>query len=206
MVWSDFFKGVVDVGKALLGGAAKAATTIIHEAKEFVDKVWDVAHRSFRGDPESEKERLERNLQDVNERVQRLRKRYQKSNDLTSTEKREWIHLKGQRDEINAKLREVEQGTNAEEIVKGQKDYGSAEITDDTSHILQYHVGQSTFAKICKCGRTMVLQWDRTIAAPGIKDFFWGCSGFYLWRDGKRACKLIKPLENGDLNLFGNLI
>lgn len=205
MSWSDFFKDVIDVGKSLLGKAAKAGATLIAGAKRFVDQAWTSLQKTFRGDPESEGERIERELQEVNERVQNLRKRLNGRRDLTSAERREWDRLKQQREALIGQLREIALGVNTKEMVEQEKSYAGVEITDETSHILQYHVGQSTFNKTCECGRPMVLQWKRDLVTAGLKDFFWACSGWYIVDMGRRVCTRIKPLRGDELSLFANL-
>lgn len=205
MAWGDFFRGLVDVGKAFLGAAARSAQAVVKEAKQFVDQVWKVAQQAIRGKPESEKERVERELQDVNDRIQRLRKRYQENGSVSPADKRQWQDLRERRQEFNAHIRDLERGTNAAEIANDEKNYDSIKITDDTAHVLIYHVGQSTFSKTCACGRTMVLQWPRKIVTPTLKDFFWACSGWWIEGPRGRVCNKKLKMSDGDFNLFAKL-
>ncbi len=200
----SFFSDVVKVGKAVLNVVAETAGAAVRHAKQFVDEVWKEASKALRSEPKSEKERLERELQEVNAKIQHLRKKYKDQSGLNSSDTRLWKNLKEQRSHFNDQLRALDQVENAEEIVEKEADYKAIEISDDTAHILQFHVGQSTFNKICPgdhCGRPMVLQWRRDLTTAGIKDFYWGCSGFYQ----DRACTITTPLSRHDLVLFANL-
>lgn len=200
------FKGTIKVGRAVAEAAAPVIKVMMDGAHKLVDEVAKRAGKAFRQAPKTVRESLERDLQDVNERIAALRKKYQSGASLSQRDRDLLKHLKQRRWEINEQITGLDQVDHAQEMVEGEADYKPVVITDDNAHILQYHVGQNTYNKACpKCERAMVLQWDRKTKIPGLKDFFWGCSGWYFERDGKRVCDRTSPLSQDDLNLFANL-
>jgi hypothetical protein len=106
---------------------------------------------------------------------------------------------------LNQEIAAIDKFSAAEEIVQEEKSYRPVVITDENAHILQYHVGQSAYNKLCQCGRVMVLQWNRRVATAGLSDFFWGCSGYYVKVEGQAVCQRTQQLTFQDLNLFANL-
>lgn len=205
MGWSGLWDELGSIGKAVLGTIARVAAVVIEEAKKLVDHVATELSKAFRAEPKTDQERIERELQDVNERIQYLRKKYKERGGLSDKEKRQWHELRAERDELNSQLSSLERYQTAAEISEKEKDYSAIHITDETAHILQYHVGQNAFNKICECRRPMVLQWNRNIETPGLKDLVWGCSGWYIEAKGRRACEKMVRLTMDDLDLFANL-
>ncbi len=203
--FSGLFKAVVTVGRAVAGAIAPVVRGIVEGAKYLINEVATLYSTTVRDEPATQRERNERELQQVNEEVMGLRKRHQQNNGLTQQEKRRWEELKHRRDELNEAIADIDQETTAQDIVTEEKHYKAVAITNDTAHILQYHVGQSAYNKTCTCGRVMVLQWNRQTATAGLRDFFWGCSGWYEQTNGRPACKRSAPLTHDDLNLFANL-
>lgn len=202
---SHFFKTVVSIGRAFAGAAAPVLRGIVEGAKHLINEVSTAIGAGMRDDPATQREHYERELQQVNEEVIRLRMHYQKNHGLPQQEKRRWEELKRRRDALNEAIANFDQEATAQDIVAEEKHYQSVAITNDTAHILQYHIGQSAYNKTCVCGRVMVLQWKRQTSTAGLQDFFWGCSGWYEQHNGKHACQRIAPLTHDDLNLFANL-
>jgi hypothetical protein len=199
------FDGVLQVGKAVFKALPIVVDATIKAARKIVDEVEKAADEAFREEPKTVREHIERALQEVNARIQRIRQKYQENGFLNQTDQETWNYLRQQRNELNEKLTALDQINTAEDIVKQEKDYDATTISDDNAQILQFHVGQSTHNKICVCGRPMVLQWNRDLTTAGLKDFFWGCSGWYIENKGKRACIRQVRLSQDDLRLFANL-
>lgn len=202
----DVFKGAFKVGRAVAGAAAPMIKEVMDGARKLVDEVAKRAGKAFREEPKTVRESLERDLQEINERIAALRKKYQSGGSPSQWDLDLSKHLKQRRREINEQIDGLNQVDHAQEMVEDEKDYKPVAITDDNAHILQYHVGQNTYNKACpKCGRAMVLQWDRKTKTPGLKDFFWGCSGWYFERNGEQVCKGRLDLAQEDLSLFANV-
>jgi hypothetical protein len=199
------FDGVLQVGNAIVNAVPPVVEAAIKAAKRVVDEIVKVGTEAFRKDPNTAREYIERDLQEVNARIQRLRQKYQEKGSLNQADRESWEYLKQQRNDLNSKLTALDQINTAEDIVKQEKDYEATTVSDDNAQILQYHVGQSTHNKICTCGRPMVLQWNRELSTAGLKDFFWGCSGWYIVNNGKRICARQVRLSQEDLILFANL-
>jgi len=203
--FSGLFKAVVTVGRAIAGAMAPVVREIVQGAKDLIDGIVTGYRAGRRQEPATQRERDERELQEVNEEVMNLRKRYQHNGGLTQQEKCRWDELKRRREDLNEAIADIDQETTAQDIVTEEKHFKAVAITNDTAHILQYHVGQSAYNKTCTCGRVMVLQWNRQTATAGLRDFFWGCSGWYEQTNGRPACRGRSPLTHDDLNLFANL-
>lgn len=157
--------------------------------------------------PAQQQEQLERQLQQVNAEILSLRKRFLDRGNLTDAERQRSRELTEQRSKLAAELGTLDKFTNAETIVREEKDYQVIAIEDSTTHILQYHVGQSTYNKACPaCGRPMVLQWRRDQAAVQAREVFWGCSGWYHkdHKTNQPMCSQTARLTPDDLKLFAN--
>jgi hypothetical protein len=196
---------VVQVGRAIVGAAAPIVKVIIQNAKDLVNGVVSGYSDGMREKPKSERERAERELQDVNAEMMRLRKQHIDREGLSDQQRRRSVALKQRREALNKELAAIDQILTAKEIVAEEKNYRPIVITDANAQVLQYHVGQSTHNKMCVCGRSMVLQWDRSVATAGLNDFFWGCSGFYIKVDDRPVCHRTQKMTMNDLNLFANL-
>ena len=198
------WKGITSVGKSIADAAAPAVEGIVDTLRRGVEAVQDALKREFREPPATERERIERDLEEVNERIMRLRKRYYERGHLSEADKRENEHLLRQRTELAKELDALDQTATAEEIVKEEDNYQPLEINAELTHILQYHLGQFTFNKNCPvrgCGRAMILQSNRDRPVAGTDDFFWGCIGYYNTR---KPCRHRETLRASDLNLFVN--
>ena len=197
---SGFFDTVKAVGKAIIEVTAPAVSYVVENAQRLVKAVWQAVEEEYRDPPKDERERLEQDLNEVNAQIQELRERHQSRGRLTETERRNFEHLKEMRQLLTEDIRALDKVCHAEEIAESINDYESLVITDHESHILQYHVGQSTHNKPCpRCGRPMVLQWQQAIKVAHRKDFFWGCSGFTF-----NQCRHTEPMSDSDFNLFLN--
>lgn len=202
---SGLIATVVQVGRAIVGAVAPVVKIIIQNAKDVVNGVVSGYSDGMREKPKSERERAERELQEVNAEMMRLRKQYIDRGGLSDQQRRRSAELKQRREVLNIELSAIDQILTAKEIVADEKNFRPVVITDANAQVLQYHVGQSTQNKMCDCGRSMVLQWNRQKSTAGLHDFFWGCSGFYVELNGRRACERKQQLTFDDLNLFANM-
>lgn len=193
------------IGRSLGHVAAPVVKAIVQGARDFVNGIVIGFNEGMRDEPKSAQERNERELQQVNEEIVGLQKRYRDRGGLDDQQKRRWAILKERRDALNLEIAAIDKFSAAEEIVQEEKNYRPIVISDENAHILQYHVGQSAYNKLCHCGRVMVLQWNRSVATAGLNDFFWGCSGFYVKVDARPVCQRTQKLTMDDLNLFANL-
>jgi hypothetical protein len=193
------------IGRSLGHVAAPVVKAIVQGAKDFVNGVVIGVTEVMRDEPKSAQESNERELQQVNEEIVSLQKRYRERGSLDDQQKRRWANLKERRDSLNLEIAAIDKFSAAEEIVQEEKNYRPIVINDDNAHILQYHVGQSAYNKLCQCGRVMVLQWNRSVETAGLHDFFWGCSGYYIKVDVRPVCQRTQKLTMNDLNLFANL-
>jgi hypothetical protein len=209
MGFAAFFGGVFTtfkfIGRAFLQVAAPVVTAIVQGAKDFVDGLVTGFSEGMRDEPKTAQERSERELQQVNEEIVDLQRRYREQGGLNDQQKRRWATLRERRNALNQEIAAIDKFSAAEEIVQEEKSYRPVVITDENAHILQYHVGQSAYNKLCQCGRVMVLQWNRRVATAGLSDFFWGCSGYYVKVEGQAVCQRTQQLTFQDLNLFANL-
>lgn len=195
------WKGITSVGKAIVNVSSPVVARVVNTLQRGFDVVQEALKKEFRAPPVTERERLERELEEVNERIMRLRKSYY-ARGLSESEKRENEHLRGQRTELGRELDALDQVQTAEHIVAEEDKYESVHIDGNLTHILQFHLGQFTFNKTCPhCHRPMILQCKRDMAIAATRDFFWGCIGYY---DSGRSCAHSQPLGTGDLDLFVN--
>ena len=75
-VLSTVLNAVVTVGAAVVGVTQSAVQRIVSEAERTYKVVRDAIQQDRRPPPASERERIERDLEDVNQRVVRLQQRY----------------------------------------------------------------------------------------------------------------------------------
>jgi len=198
----NIWGGLTSLGKTIVNATAPVVANVVDTLRRGVEAVHEALKKEFRPPPADERARIERDLEDVNERIMRLRKRYYQRGHLTDTDKRENEHLLHQRTELTKELDELDQAAAAEDLVKDEDEYQAVEIDTRLTHILQYHLGQFTFNKKCReCGRAMILQSKQNRPVASTDDFFWGCVGYY---DTRKQCKHSEPLSAGDLHLFVN--
>lgn len=209
MGFADFMGGMFTtlkfIGRSLGHVAGSAVKAVVRGAKALLDGFATGVSDGTREEPKSAQERNERELQQINEEIVGLQKRYRDQGGLNDQQKARWKFLRERRDGLNQEIAAIDKFSAAEEIVQKEENYRPIVISDDNAHVLQYHVGQSAYNKRCQCGRVMVLQWNRSVATAGLNDFFWGCSGFYIKVDARPVCQCTQKLTLDDLNLFANL-
>lgn len=202
---TGFISTVALVGRAIVGVVAPVAKFIVQSSKDLINGVVAGFAQGVRAEPKSAREHAERELHQVNEEVMDLLKRHRANGGLDAAQHSRWKELKSRRDALNAEIAAVDKFSMAEDVVQEEDHYRPVVITDANAQVLQYYVGQSTHNKFCTCGRVMVLQWNHQTATAGLKDFFWGCSGFYIKVDHLASCERTQRLTFDDLNLFANL-
>jgi hypothetical protein len=141
-------------------------------------------------------------LREVNEEAIHLRNRRMSGGSLSDQERRRWQELREERDELKRALREVEEVKAAEKILDSEAVLQKVEVDLETTHVLQYNAFADTLGKKCTCGRQMKLQWQRDLSVAGPKDFFWGCTGWYVPMGQGKACNRREPLQRADYALM----
>lgn len=76
----------------------------------------------------------------------------------------------------------------------------------ETTHVLQDNAFADTLGKRCSiCGRHMKLQWKRDLAVAAPRDFFWGCTGWYVQKSNGKACTNTEPMKASEYGLMTDL-
>lgn len=196
-------EGLVRAGKAAVAATAPVVRKVMQSARDTVDELARRMQR-VRGDAQSEQEVVERQLQEVNARIARLHRAYRDNGGLTDREKAEWQRLKARREALVRDLDDLQAGTFAEGVVDPDREYESTTVTEQKAHLIDMLTGQTTYGKKCRvCRRAMTLQWNRSVGTPGLRDFFWGCSGWYIvGNTGRHACRYTEMLSQDDFRIF----
>jgi len=206
--WSNLttalFTGLKTAGRVVMDVAGPAIGQIAEAARKVFYGALDGISKAFASPPATERERIDRDLNDTNERIDRLRERYRRYGSLTPTDQAENRHLMERRQSLMAELEALEKVDLAEELVEAEGDIEALEITEAQFHMLQYQVGQNSLNKICAmCGRKMVLQWDnQLLVVQRRSQFFWGCSGFYVAAPDK--CSHTEQVHDADFRVLLN--
>lgn len=212
--WSSFGKSIKTAAKALRKAGKEfisATAPIVSEVKTALrrtaDKIADAVRRGVRPEPNNEREQVTRDLEDVNRLVMRLRREFEKRGGLATTQKEEWHRLKARRENLIAELQDIDLAKTADDFGRDEKAYQEVKVTEAQSHLIDMMSGQSTYGKNCpSCQRAMVLQFQRATAAPALRDFYWGCSGWYVKLTADRsACTYTEQLAQEDFSLFSNV-
>lgn len=211
--WSELgqaFKGavkdVIRAGRQIIQASGPAIRKVVEAARDGFDEVVRRVQR-MRGDASSEKDVIERQLQEVNARIAHLKKSHHQNGGLTEREREEWRRLKARRDQLIEDLQDLDSAEFASDVVDDENQYQTTEVTEADAHLIDMVTGQSTYGKRCGvCARAMILQWERRSNAPGLRDFFWGCSGWYVkLASGRSACSHTERLTNEDFSIFANV-
>src|SRR4030095_17112356 len=110
---SNAWPGIASLGKSIVDAARSSVTQVVDTLRRGVEAVQDALKREFRGLPATERERIERDLEDVNERIMRLRMRYYERSYLSESDKRKNGHLHRLRAELAKKLAALDHTTSA---------------------------------------------------------------------------------------------
>lgn len=150
-----------------------------------------------------ESRRRRERLREVNDEVMHLRNRAQSRGSLSDQERRRWQDLREERDELMGQLGQAQEVKAAEKILESEASLGKVEVDLDTTHVIQYNAFADTLGKKCPvCARKMKLQWARNLTVPTPRDFYWGCTGWYMRQGEVRACMHKEALQPADFKLM----
>ncbi len=139
----------------------------------------------------------------VNDEIMHLRNQRMSRGSLNDRARKRWDDLQAERGQLISELNQCKEVRAAEKIIETESVIDKVEIDLETTHVLQYHAFADTLGKKCRiCGRPMKLQWQRDLSVPEPKDFFWGCTGWYIQQGGKRACTHKEKLQPNDYGLM----
>ena len=136
-------------------------------------------------------------LREVNDEIMDLRNRRMSRGNLSDAERRRWESLREERDELIKDTNQSREVEAAEKIIESEDSIKKFEVDVDSTHVLQYNAFADALGKRCKCGRQMKLQWKRNLKVVKPKDFYWGCTGYYI-----NACNHIEQLQPNDYGLM----
>ncbi len=149
-------------------------------------------------DSEKERSLREREIRDINSEIGEYEEKRLRDGRLDQYEGHELDELYRRRQSESALLADANSLVIANRIVDGEGTYDSLRVSDVNTHVLQFHVGQTVFGKVCgRCGLPMVLQWKQRLETLHMADFFWGCTGFF-----DRRCRNVEQFKQSDMDLF----
>lgn len=147
----------------------------------------------------SKKERL----RSVNDEIMHLRNQRMSSGSLNERSRKRWEDLRAEREQLLSELDQGKEVRAAEKIIETESVIGKVDIDLETTHVLQYNAFADTIGKKCRiCGRQMKLQWQQKLSVAKPKDFYWGCTGWYIQAGGQRACTHTEKLQRNDYGLM----
>lgn len=195
----SFFSWVANGIGTLIGVVKEVVTEVVEKVrtayKAYVDKGGSVKDRAVQ-EAHKQKDRL----REVNDEIMFLRNRSMSRGGLTGQDRRRWNALREERDELMGKRQQAKEVKAAEKIIESEAVLEKVEVDEETAHVMQYNAFADSLGKTCLCGRPMKLQWKRDLHVAGPKDFFWGCTGYYL-PEGQGKCNRQAPLQQSDYRL-----
>lgn len=142
-------------------------------------------------------------LRSVNDEIMHLRNQRMSSGSLSDRARKRWEDLRAERDQLLSELNQGKEVRAAEKIFETESAIDKVEIDLETTHVLQYNAFADTLGKQCRvCGRPMKLQWKRDLSVAEPKDFYWGCTGWYVVQSDRRACTHTEKLQRNDYGLM----
>ena len=206
----EFVKSLTEAmmmaGGTMVGVAAVAVGTVVigtgiaaYAAAGAIRSVLD-EYRTARPYPDArgERTRRERDVEIVNAQIAEYESKRQRDGHLNEYETHALRNLRADREERKSLLVAANGLVIADQMNSGTGSYDTLRVTDDRTHILQFHVGQAVFGKTCgRCGMPMVLQWQQRLETVRMRDFFWGCAGFY-----GGTCRNVERFQQSDMDLF----
>jgi hypothetical protein len=187
-----------------LGTLFGVVTEVVSAVVDTVRAAYDAFVGSGRPVKEAaaaESRRKQEHLREVNDEIMHLRNRGM-GGGLSDQERRRWQELREERDELRGALQQVKEVRAAEKILDSESVLQKVEVDLETTHVLQYNAFADTLGKKCTCGRQMKLQWKRELSVAGPKDFYWGCTGWYVPMGQGKACNRTEPLQRSDYALM----
>lgn len=197
----SFFSWLANGLGTLLGVVAEAVTTVVETVRTAYENYvgrGGAAKQTVRDQSQSKQERL----REVNDEIIHLRNRRMSRGSLSDHDRRRWHQLREERDELLGALNQAKEVKAAEKIIESEAVLRKVEVDLETSHVLQYNAFADTLGKRCWCGRPMKLQWRRELSVAGPKDFYWGCTGWYVQTAAGKACTRTEPLQRSDYGLM----
>lgn len=188
-----------------LGTLFGVVTEVVSAVVDTVRSVYDAFVAS--GEPvkevaAAESRRKQEHLREVNDEIMHLRNRGMSGGGLSDQERRRWQELREERDELRGALHQAKEVKAAEKILDSESVLQRVEVDLETTHVLQYNAFADTLGKKCTCGRQMKLQWKRDLSVAGPRDFYWGCTGWYVPMGQGKACNRTEPLQRSDYALM----
>lgn len=150
----------------------------------------------------AESRRKQDHLREVNDEIMHLRNRAMSGRSLSEQERQRMQDLRDKREELRVALDKAKEMKAAEKILDSESVLQKVEVDLETTHVLQYNAFADTLGKKCTCGRQMKLQWKRDLSVAGPKDFYWGCTGWYVPMGQGKACNRTEPLQRSDYALM----
>lgn len=200
---NKWLKKIANTLGTVIGVLAETVGSVVATIKESYD-----AYRQRGGATQqaarSELERKRDRLRELNDEILSLRNRAMGGGGLTDAQRNRWQRLRAEREELLDSMNEVREVQAAEKVLSSEERIQKVEVELETSHVLQWNAFADILGKTCsQCGRPMKVQWDRKLARPGPRDFYWGCTGWYvLAPDGSHACSNKAKLSRDDLGLM----
>ena len=146
---------------------------------------------------------LEGELADVNDRIMGLRKVFTNNGSLNEDQKIEWRSLFMRRKELQDEIGGYREVAAASRIVRSEEFVKKFIIDGDNAHVLEFNAFSNILGKTCpKCGMAMKIQWRNGLRRVAPSDMFWGCTGWYVVRQGNRSCRYTEPVTTEDLQLL----
>lgn len=188
----------------LLGVLAETTVTLIQEVKRGYQEFQRRSGRTT-AEVKSEAQRDRERLREVNEKIMHYRN-LERSGMLSERDRERWYDMVDERKELLDRNRQAKEIQAAESIIENESVIEKVEIDLNTTHVLQYNAFADAINKTCsKCGWPMKLQWRRDLSVAGPRDFFWGCTGWYIPnRNGGKACNHQEVLGRNDYGLMTN--
>lgn len=194
---------------ALLNGLGTVIGVLVETVADVVDGIrrgYDAYMGRGGAVQEAAKQAAERKrdrLREVNDEVMALRNRRMSRGGLSDQERRRWDMLREEREELLGQVNEAKEVGAVERILDSESLIEKVEVELESTHVLQYNAFADTLGKKCGiCGRQMKLQWRRDLAVAGLKDFYWGCTGWYVTNGQDRACSHTEKLQRADYGLM----
>ena len=197
----SFFSWVAN-GIGTLIGVVKETVAVVVETVRTAYRRYTAKGGSAKEEVVKEAEKKKDRLREVNDEIMSLRNRAMSRGGMSDQDRRRWNDLREEREELISRLNQVKEVKAAEKILDSEATLEKVEIDLETSHVLQYNAFADALGKTCQCGRPMKLQWRRELNEAGPKDFYWGCTGWYIQTPKGRACSRTEPLQRADYGLM----
>lgn len=195
----SFFSWVTNGIGTLIGVVEKTVTAVVEKVRtayrQYVAKGGAVKEEVVQ---EAHKKRDR--LREVNDEILVSRRRAISQGGLNDQDRRRWNDLREEREELMGWLKQAKEVKAVEKIVESEAVLEKVNVDAETAHVMQYNAFADSLGKTCVCGRPMKLQWQRDLYFAGPKDFFWGCTGYYLPK-GQGKCTRQAPLQDSDYRL-----